>query len=263
MSIINNLNYLKDSKEIIRQSIEAKGVEVPIETPFRQYADKIIEIPSGGEIEKDPPDRTDINLYTSGSVNTSISSDGIFVNAYSSYVCALANTYNDSSVTIPLEKSLDHYEINLKIQTIAIQFQPYFGMIYWRGLGEAGVGNQISLLSSDDTWCQAKNSWNGFGGDKLYYSPTDAINVKYVFGNNTATVTMSTNETNSVTTTQSVSVDPSSINTIDNMYILGDSGDPSQVNTRKGAGKIFFKGTYIRDLDTGKIVWELCNGYNN
>lgn len=41
------LEYLNDTKTAIKDAIIAKGVEVPKETPFRQYAEKIGEIPSG------------------------------------------------------------------------------------------------------------------------------------------------------------------------------------------------------------------------
>ena len=40
----NKLNYLLETKEAIRNAIEDKGVEVPVETPFREYASKIDEL---------------------------------------------------------------------------------------------------------------------------------------------------------------------------------------------------------------------------
>ena len=41
------LEYLNDTKTAIKDAIIAKGVEVPKETTFREYADKIATIPSG------------------------------------------------------------------------------------------------------------------------------------------------------------------------------------------------------------------------
>lgn len=35
------LNYLNETKNLIRQALIAKGVEVPENTPFREYAEKI------------------------------------------------------------------------------------------------------------------------------------------------------------------------------------------------------------------------------
>lgn len=42
------LAYLNDTKTAIKDAIIAKGVEVPEGTTFRQYAEKIGEIKSGG-----------------------------------------------------------------------------------------------------------------------------------------------------------------------------------------------------------------------
>ena len=69
--IIDDLQYLKETKELIRNSIVNKGVEVPIDTPFRQYASKIgeIETGSGGSktfVSQNDRDRISIdNIYTS------------------------------------------------------------------------------------------------------------------------------------------------------------------------------------------------------
>ena len=47
-TITEKLTYLTETKDIIRQAIIDKGVEVATSLPFRKYADKIAEIPSGG-----------------------------------------------------------------------------------------------------------------------------------------------------------------------------------------------------------------------
>ena len=47
MSIQSEIDRLKNVKTAIKDAIVAKGVEVPEETTFREYADKIGEIPSG------------------------------------------------------------------------------------------------------------------------------------------------------------------------------------------------------------------------
>lgn len=45
----DKLAYLADTKTAIKDAIVAKGVEIPDGTPFRQYADKVVGIPSGSE----------------------------------------------------------------------------------------------------------------------------------------------------------------------------------------------------------------------
>jgi len=46
MNILEKIDYLKGKKEAIRQSIINKGVEVPENTPFKDYAGKIGAIPT-------------------------------------------------------------------------------------------------------------------------------------------------------------------------------------------------------------------------
>lgn len=48
MSISDKLVYLSGTKDAIKDAIEDKGVVVPEETTFREYADKIGEISGGG-----------------------------------------------------------------------------------------------------------------------------------------------------------------------------------------------------------------------
>lgn len=47
-TLVEKLLYLNDTKQIIKQAIVDKGVEITPDTPFREYADKIGEISSGG-----------------------------------------------------------------------------------------------------------------------------------------------------------------------------------------------------------------------
>lgn len=44
MSIIDNINYLEQTKELIRQAIIAKGVDVPEDTPFADYVEIILQL---------------------------------------------------------------------------------------------------------------------------------------------------------------------------------------------------------------------------
>lgn len=256
--IIRKLEYLNDTKDLIKQAIINKGVEVDSSLPFRQYADKIGEISGGG---KGVPNREDINLYTSGSINIGIDKEGIMVEPYNTYVCALANKYDDSTLTIPLGKTLRHYEINLKLQPF-YQESAYYGAICWRGLNECGLYTDIKLnYINEKRRMIAKRTYNVNVGDTLKFKLTDPVLIKYTFANGNTTVTFKTDDSNSVTTTYSAGV-PLTMTSINAMYIFGDGGDSSQSVNRRGVGKLYFEGTYIRDLDTNEIVWELCDGYN-
>lgn len=46
----DKLNAVLDSKEAIRQAIEYRGVDIPMDTTLAEYADKIGEIPTGGTL---------------------------------------------------------------------------------------------------------------------------------------------------------------------------------------------------------------------
>lgn len=48
MSILDKLNHLNVTKNLIRQAIIAKGVAVPESDTFRSYAEKVTAIPTGG-----------------------------------------------------------------------------------------------------------------------------------------------------------------------------------------------------------------------
>ncbi len=60
-TIAQKLEQLAEIKEDIRQAINDKGVEVTTAEPFGGYADKIAEIPQGGEREDAP--LLDVNFY--------------------------------------------------------------------------------------------------------------------------------------------------------------------------------------------------------
>lgn len=51
-TIADKLLYLLGTKSLIRNAIIRKGVEVPEGTYFRDYADKILEIETGGGEER-------------------------------------------------------------------------------------------------------------------------------------------------------------------------------------------------------------------
>lgn len=48
MSIADKLSYLLETKALIKAAIEAKGVEVPDDATFRDYAELIASIKTGG-----------------------------------------------------------------------------------------------------------------------------------------------------------------------------------------------------------------------
>ena len=50
-TLYENLEYLNETKGIIKQAIIDKGVEVSADTPFREYADKISDITTGEDLE--------------------------------------------------------------------------------------------------------------------------------------------------------------------------------------------------------------------
>jgi hypothetical protein len=49
MSLEDKLNYLLQTKEMIKNAIIAKGVQILESDTFRSYAQKILDISSGGE----------------------------------------------------------------------------------------------------------------------------------------------------------------------------------------------------------------------
>jgi len=70
-TIAEKLVLLSGTKGAIRNAIEAKGVPVPVETPFAVYPDKIAAISSGGaaEIWTPPVDWIDISTVNDNEIN--------------------------------------------------------------------------------------------------------------------------------------------------------------------------------------------------
>lgn len=63
-SIKEKIKYIKETKKLIREAIIARGVDVPENTTFRDYANKIDEIPSGVDIN----DYYNLTKRTSGDI---------------------------------------------------------------------------------------------------------------------------------------------------------------------------------------------------
>lgn len=256
MSIDNKLRQIIQIKSDIKDAIVDKGVEMPAGLPFNQYASKVSEISGGGG---ESPKREDVNIYTTNA-NELVTDDGIYIRPSDNYMSMLANSYNDSTTSIPLEKPLTHYEVNIKLLPMYIK-DSIFGIICWRGFDECGFKSYVTSNSSYSTHV-AKRSYETSIGNTLTCSYLDAISIKYTFDNSLVTVKFGSTESNTITTTYTPWTNPTNITSVSSMGIYGDTGDSSQAANRLGKGLIFFKGTYIRDLDTGNIVWELCNGYN-
>lgn len=62
-TIEQKLNYLMDTKEAIRQAINAKGGALTTLDPFRSYADSILELKGGGGGNEAGPLENDVNFY--------------------------------------------------------------------------------------------------------------------------------------------------------------------------------------------------------
>lgn len=106
MNIVDDLQYLKETKNLIKQSIIDKGVEIEDDTTFRQYADKIDEI-SGGSTKKERFIKIG-NLTNDNGVYSNFSNDN--------YICLKHLTFAYLSYGIPLDV---HFEFNIGFKTPA------------------------------------------------------------------------------------------------------------------------------------------------
>ena len=95
----DKLTYLQETKEAIKNAIIDKGVEVPQETTFREYATKINEISSSGN-----NDCVSVNLYLyEAYAEYDDGSQLITIHNYSGVISVKKNTmiitYNDPTAT--------------------------------------------------------------------------------------------------------------------------------------------------------------------
>lgn len=65
----DRLNYLRETKQKIREALETKGITITDEDTFRSYADKILEIVSGTDTSDATATEADILLGKTAYVN--------------------------------------------------------------------------------------------------------------------------------------------------------------------------------------------------
>lgn len=82
-TITDKFIYLNDTKELIRQAIISKGVDVSVDTPFREYADRIGEIV---DTSYKPYTKTPNLIYDSSQIiNGNILYNGIWTKRYRTF----------------------------------------------------------------------------------------------------------------------------------------------------------------------------------
>lgn len=93
-TVVDKLNYLKETKTAIKNALVEKGVEVTDLDTFRSYAQKIADIPAGGE---------DISTLIDGTL-TNVTSDVTSIRDYAFYGCS-----SITDATFPLVTSIGVY----------------------------------------------------------------------------------------------------------------------------------------------------------
>ena len=93
-TVVDKLNYLKETKTAIRNALIGRGVEVADSDTFRSYAQKVADIPIGG---------ADIDALIDGTL-TEVTSDVASIREYAFYNCS-----NLTSITLPLVTSIGAY----------------------------------------------------------------------------------------------------------------------------------------------------------
>lgn len=128
-TITDKLIYLNDTKQIIKSAIEAKGVEVSTETPFRQYADKIGEISGGGY---QPYTKTPNVIYASSDINNDYNTlyRGIWTKSYRRFT----NT-----------------DVNLMYANTPLDFNKKFEFLFHLNLKNINQTARIAVFSETNT----------------------------------------------------------------------------------------------------------------
>ena len=93
-TVIDKLNYLKETKTAIKNALVEKGVEVADSDTFRSYAQKVADIPAG---------REDISTLINGTL-TNVTSDVTSIRDYAFYGCS-----SITDATFPLVTSIGAY----------------------------------------------------------------------------------------------------------------------------------------------------------
>lgn len=253
-SINDNLIQLAETKANIRQAIINKGVEVASTDAFSVYPSKIASI-SGSST----PDPSDVNYSSDTGRSNIIFSDRILSTITDTYTAGMVL---GTSSGISLDKTCSHYEVS-------ICEQPTLGSNHIFNLR---INNFIEIFSESNDF-QVRNN----GTLNLYYWNTSAqqqINIgsvsipsgmpilqfKFTFGeDDLISITILANNTEIGTKTFTFS-GIGSTTFISSPYVLGDISGPL---SRYWNGYVFYKGTYVKDLDTNEYVYELVDGRNS
>jgi alpha-tubulin suppressor-like RCC1 family protein len=104
-TIAEKLLHLDGTKTEIRTAIEEKGVDVPLETPFRDYADKIREITAGEDADADPDGMITGDVFSCGGLQLGTGSGSRPVNKSSANIAQVA-VGADSTLAIDADGKL-------------------------------------------------------------------------------------------------------------------------------------------------------------
>lgn len=258
MSSINDkLIQLAETKSNIRDAIISKGVEVDTSLPFGEYANKIKDI--SGAIT---PTVEDLNIYSLSDRNRifELSNTGMYSSVPKGQsITDECNLKGIATLTKPLSK----YEISIhqRVDQLTTDRLRGFSFIRFRPDFEVEIMHDVDTsVTHVPTVSTSYWSESGSGGFypssfQLYTTRRDAI-VRITFSNNTITVKYNDN----YVCTYNTNFD---FNTyISDEVWIGLLGDGNHTPNGVCNGFVYFKDTYVKDLETGEYVYELVNGTN-
>ena len=144
--LYDNLNYLNETKSLIRQAITNKGQEIKDEETFRSYAAKISNIQGGGSVREDS--YKNIHLYESAEEMVSSEANGIEIGV-------VYNTSNDSFGGIFTPST---YDASLTIANYI--FPAVFNL----------KTANLSIVNSINTAAGIEDFYNNLDTEQIYFS---------------------------------------------------------------------------------------------
>lgn len=104
-TLYENLEYLNETKGIIKQAIIDKGVEISADTPFREYADKISDITTGEDLEAELSAQEQVIQQMKTALENKTAGGKVKLNVYAQ----TTEPTNKDGIWLQTDKQIDNY----------------------------------------------------------------------------------------------------------------------------------------------------------
>lgn len=160
-TLYENLEYLNETKGIIKQAIIDKGVEISADTPFREYADKISDITTGEDLEAELSAQEQIIQEMKTALENKAAGGKVKLNIYAQ----TTEPTNKDGIWLNTNKTFD----KVYFRDNVVQSGNY---------DTAYSGSTASINYAPGIYCENNDTFYAFGDDGLGYYPKSVFKLQ-------------------------------------------------------------------------------------